>query len=53
MFLEDWQTIPMINEYRAGAVASEAMDGAAPESRQDGVLREKRHWHGTAYADNA
>ena len=40
MFLEDWQVLPMINKYRAGDVASGAMDGAAPESRLDGVLRE-------------
>jgi hypothetical protein len=40
----------MINEYRAGAVASVAMDGVAPELRQDGALREERHLHGTAYA---
>jgi hypothetical protein len=40
----------MINEYRAGAVASVAMDDVAPELRQDGALREERHLHGTAYA---
>ena len=48
MFLEDWQNISMVNEHRAGAVASEATDGVAPELRQDGVLREERHLHGAA-----
>ncbi|HHX34015.1 MAG TPA: hypothetical protein GX719_01905 [Gammaproteobacteria bacterium] len=33
-FLEGLQTLPMINDYRAGAVASVAMDGAAPECTQ-------------------
>jgi hypothetical protein len=45
--------MPLVNEHRAGAVASAAMDGAAPESRQDSVLREKQHLHGAAYVDNA
>ena len=47
--IEDWQIMPMINEYRAGAVASGAMDGVAPESSQEGSLREEQHLHGTAY----
>ena len=42
----------MINEYRAGDVASEAMDGAAPELRQEGALREERHLHGAACLDS-
>ncbi|QEY59345.1 hypothetical protein FXF61_09325 [Pseudomonas sp. C27(2019)] len=29
----------------AGVVASEAKDGVAPASRQDGVLREEQHLH--------
>jgi hypothetical protein len=28
------------------------MDGAAPELRQEGALREERHLHGAAYIDN-
>ncbi len=48
MFLEDWHSIPMINEYPAGDVASEAMDGAAPESGQEDPLREERHLQGAA-----
>ncbi|WP_256663472.1 hypothetical protein [Pseudomonas sp. C27(2019)] len=43
----------MINEYRAGDVASAAMDGVAPELRQEGALREERHLHGTVYANNS
>ncbi len=42
----------MINEHRAGDVASEAMDGVAPELRQEGALREERHLHGAANVDN-
>ena len=33
----------LINECRVGDVASAAMDGVVPESRQDGLLREERH----------
>ncbi|HHX35615.1 MAG TPA: hypothetical protein GX719_10115 [Gammaproteobacteria bacterium] len=43
-------TTLLVNEYRAGDVASAAMDGVAPESGQEDPLREERHLHGTAYA---
>ena len=46
------KTTSGVNEYRAGIVASVAMDGAAPELRQEGALREERHLHGAAYIDN-
>jgi hypothetical protein len=42
-----------VDEPLRGSTPARAMDGAAPELRQDGVLREKRHLHGTAGADNA
>ncbi|MDY0207329.1 MAG: hypothetical protein RBR82_12010 [Pseudomonas sp.] len=41
-------TAYLINEYPVGAAASVAMDGVAPESRQEGVLREELHSQGTA-----
>ncbi len=42
----------MINERRAGDVTSAPWMAQRPNSRQDGVLREERHLHGAAYADN-
>ncbi len=36
-------TTRMINQCLASAAASVAMDGAAPESSQDGSLREEPH----------
>ncbi len=42
----------MVNEYRAGDVASAPWMAQRPNPRQDGVLREERHLHGTAYFDN-
>ncbi len=53
MFLKDWHNILMINEYRAGDVASAPWMAQRPNPRQDGVLREERHLHGAAYVDNA
>ena len=39
----DLPTIHMIKTCLAGAAASVAMDGVAPESGQDGPLREEQH----------
>ena len=39
----DLPTIHMIKTCLAGAAASVAMDGVAPESRQDDPLREEQH----------
>jgi hypothetical protein len=46
------KTTSGVNEYRAGVVASVAMDGAAPELRQEGALREERHLRSAAYIKN-
>ncbi len=39
----DLPTIHMIKTYLAGAAVSVARDGVAPESGQDGPLREEQH----------
>ncbi|MDY0250770.1 MAG: hypothetical protein RBR45_12065 [Pseudomonas sp.] len=41
--IANMQTTLMINECRISAVTSVAMDGAAPELRPDGALREEQH----------
>ncbi len=43
-------TIHMIKTYLAGAAASVARDGEAPESGQDDPLREKQYQRGTSGA---
>ena len=44
----DLPTIHMIKTYLAGAAASVAKDGEAPESSQDDSLREKQYQRGTS-----
>ena len=44
------QKLHMINEYFAVDVTSVAMDGVAPESNQEGSLREKQPQRSTAGA---
>ena len=39
----DWPTTQMIQTYLAGAAASVAKDGVAPESGQDAPLREEQY----------
>ena len=44
----DLPTIHMVKTHLAGAAASVARDGEAPESGQDDPLREKQHLRGTS-----
>ena len=46
--IKNLQALPLINEYAVSDVASVAMDGEAPELRQEGALREERHSQRTA-----
>ena len=49
----DLPTTQMIKTYLAGAAASVAKDGVAPESGQDDPLREKQCQRGTSGAKRA
>ena len=46
--IENLQALSLINEYAVSDVTSVAMDGEAPELRQEGALREERHSQRTA-----
>ena len=47
------QTTSLINECFVGAAISVAKDGGAPESGQDGPLREQLYEQGTAYTNRS